>query len=410
MSADPLYEAFLTLEAELLRLWQSAQLLTPADIGVQLRSALISKIQQQLEHLNYLRETYEGRLLPLREAMKSRPRLRSDYQRLYGAIREGIMHIRASLDVLTRIYGDICSHLIILQRGDEQMRKTKLFLDSYLKEIVAECQTLSELACEQVICLLSREYASTGIFIDEGVFLVSMPIYDLTQLWLWPILSHEIGHMVFYEIHDRLDGLRLLRRIARALRSSAVERRRRDTVSEYIAYWSNYWLREFCADLIGLSLAGPSFSIALMNNLLSHPGGFYTGISPTHPTPEARIAAQMMFLNMIDIPKDLKHAVKARCEALSEGLGRRVGEEADYPFTKDALELVVSAVYRGLNRHPPIVDRIGEIHDCYRALCEGEICTEDPFVLVNSLALLPQKEDLIPKVLEAITADRRSPP
>ena len=412
MTSDPLYEAITTLKTELMSLQQNVQSLTSTDAQIALlKRAFLTKIQQQLDDLDYLKEVYETRLAQLREAIENRPYLRTDYQALYNYIRRGVMNIRYALEsVLTHIYGDVCAHLITMQQGDEQTRKFKLFLDRYLGELIIECWSLSRLSDRQIICLLGKEYASTGIFINESVFLISIPVYDLIQPWYWPILSHEIGHMIFYEIRDRFNYTRLLRRIANMLRRSAPERYRGDVINEYIAYWNRYWLREFCTDLIGLSLVGPSFSVALINNLSSYPGEFRANVLSTHPTLEARIAAQIMLLSIANFPENLKHEVRSRCEALSVGLGRRIGEEAEYPFTTDVLEMVVNAVYRGLNEHPPVIDKIDEIYDCCCALTEGKINTEDPFILVNSLIFSPQREDLLPRILEIIGAGQRSPP
>jgi len=237
MTSDPLYEAIITLKMELMELQQHVQLFTPIDAQIiPLREAFSMKVQQLLDRLDYLKHTYETRLMQLREIMENRPHLRTDYQDLYSFIRRGIMNIRYALEVLTRIYSDVCAHLITIQQRDEQTHNFKLLLDKYLQELTMECRDLSRLTDRQIICLLAREYAFTGMFADEEVFLVSIPVYDLAQPWYWPILSHEIGHMIFYEIRGHFNYARLLRRIANILRRSAVERDRGDRVNVYIAY------------------------------------------------------------------------------------------------------------------------------------------------------------------------------
>jgi len=134
-----------------------------------------------------------------------------------------------------------------------------------------------------------------------------LPTVDLHKPWKWVLLTHELGHL-FYEIQKYEILPEVMPKIEDALQNSLPsEVNKEEKVRRYKDSWSELWLKEIVADIIGASLCGPAYPRALITQL-SDPAP--TSYASDHPPLEARIMSGIEYLKRVEAPNKMVEAME----------------------------------------------------------------------------------------------------
>lgn len=237
---------------------------------------------------------------------------------------------------------------------------------------------MKDLSSISVHVLAEYAYISLSALMSEyGVYVIYIPSYDLFKPWKWILLLHELGHAAF-ELR-RNEYIKLFR--------SRVLPLLRDLVPEGVEVRYNYekrfeesWLKEFVADLYGVSIGGPAFTSAFMVEVFHGDPSMY---KETHPPLDSRMSVQLKYL------KDaLKANIYMRIVEEKWIHHRRSidAEEPGYPFSKEILEGVIK-IFKEVTGSPPFLNYANEASRTIEMLSSGRIPEGRPLALLTALAL-----------------------
>jgi hypothetical protein len=144
----------------------------------------------------------------------------------------------------------------------------------------------------------SWEYMVSPILNNYAIFALPLVDYDLN--WRWPLLFHEVGHVVWSlglknEILNKFEA-EIRQKLASCLVGS------REEISKYHFWWSQHWLKELFADIVGISLGSYAYTKLLVHTILSA----QAMLPGTHPPIVARVYVQLRSLEKMGLDGEVK--------------------------------------------------------------------------------------------------------
>jgi len=248
----------------------------------------VHKIDSRLTGLNEIRRTCKDNLPKLKHRSEQ-------YKYLYTRLTFNIQRYREEVYLLSTVY-ELFLYYKNQCENNVENRYAMEIVNKYIVELAKEINIPEDIA---IFSTVQNEYASLPIEMEESICFVMLPAVDLHKPWKWVLLTHELGHL-FYEIQKYVILPEVMPKIKETLRDSLPnEANKEEKVRRYKGLWSELWLKEIVADIIGVSLCGPAYPRVLITQL-SDPAP--TSSVSNHPPLEARIMSGIEYLKRVEAP------------------------------------------------------------------------------------------------------------
>ncbi len=301
--------------------------------------------------------------------LSSIKRVRSAYKELYTRILFRLQQHRQSVYLLHMVYA-LASLRENAREGEVSQRFLSL-VDEYIDLLADELDVSANLP---LVIAPESAYASLPIP-SESVFIVMLPLTNLTKPWKWVLLSHELGHLYFQYYRENIIA-ETLPVIEEELRETI---RKEEQIDKYTNLWGGYWLQEIVADIIAAGLSGPAYlKMLIIEATEPKPTREYG----SHPPLDARSLAQIVYMELVKAPNDLTLTMKRVWEEFRGGV-QETASLSDYS-SEEIVELISRFMANAI-REPYIVKNWGEFKRVIGGLPETK--SEDIRLVVPAMAL-----------------------
>lgn len=256
----------------------------------------IHKIDSRIAGLNGIRKNCKDNLPKLKHRA-------AQYKKLYTRLTFNLQRYREEVYLLSAVYELFLCYKNLCENNINNRYAIEI-VSKYVIEMSKEVNIPENIA---IFSTVQNEYSSLSIEMGESVCFIMLPTVDLHKPWKWVLLTHELGHL-FYEIQKYEILPEVMPKIEDALQNSLPsEVNKEEKVRRYKDFWSELWLKEIVADVIGTSLCGPAYPRALITQL-SDPAP--TSYASDHPPLEARIMSGIEYLKRVGAPNKMVEAME----------------------------------------------------------------------------------------------------
>jgi hypothetical protein len=283
-------------------------------------------------------------------------------------------------DIETSLYLNLETFLPLIivwksERNDTDTKQDHRLLMRFISDLLRMChisESMMGIIGEDYACL-PLEWAPVRKHVIFGTY------SEIQNLRKWVLLAHELGHVHYHQISDRINSS-VTPHVIRILNENRPPNFDQRDFEAVIFAWTRHWIPEFVSDCYAVKTLGPAFISQFMVIALdSQPNH----VEPTHPPPNLRLKFMMSVLdelNLSDVDVDLYRRIwQSYAHTVSRPSSLFIVNEEVVAAALSGVESIVT--------ERPIEKKWPDIVEARKAISEGAIPQQDLVSTISALAI-----------------------